>query len=216
MSAPALTFACTVAVALLLVAEARGLGALRALAKLTASSAFVAVALVLGGLQTGYGRWIVAALVLGWLGDALLLSERGAAFLGGLAAFLLSHLCFAAGFVSGGVAAGAMLGAAVLALAAGALIWRWLRPYPSGVMRVAVPAYVAVILAMCCAAAGHAVAQGHAAVLAGALLFAASDLAVARERFVARSLVNKLWGLPTYFAAQLLLAWTVAPTPTRG
>jgi uncharacterized membrane protein YhhN len=43
-------------------------------------------------------------------------------------------------------------------------------------------------------------------VAAGALLFAASDLAVARDRFVRPALRNKLWGLPAYFAAQLLLA----------
>jgi hypothetical protein len=37
----------------------------------------------------------------------------------------------------------------------------------------------------------------------------ASDVAVARDRFVVRSLANSLWGLPLYFVAQLLLAWTV-------
>jgi hypothetical protein len=37
----------------------------------------------------------------------------------------------------------------------------------------------------------------------------ASDVAVARDRFVAPSVGNRLWGLPLYFVAQLLLAWTV-------
>jgi hypothetical protein len=63
---------------------------------------------------------------------------------------------------------------------------------------------------MCVAAAGHAAAAGRWAVLAGALLFALSDLAVARDRFVHAGFANKLWGWPTYFGAQLLLAWTVA------
>jgi hypothetical protein len=43
----------------------------------------------------------------------------------------------------------------------------------------------------------------------GASLFAISDLSVARDRFVARAFVNRLWGLPLYFAAQLILASTV-------
>lgn len=215
MPATALTLGCGVAVALLLLAETRGLHAWRAVAKLAASSCFVAVALVLGATQSAYGRWIVAALLLGWVGDALLLSERSAAFLAGLGAFLLSHLCFGAAFVVGGIAPGAVALAAVPALLAGTAIWRWLRPHATGAMRFAVPLYVVVILSMCCAAAGHAVAQQHTMALAGALLFAASDLAVARERFVARSPINKLWGLPAYFAAQLLLAWTVA-RPTGG
>ena len=42
----------------------------------------------------------------------------------------------------------------------------------------------------------------------GALGFFLSDLAVARERFVAKGFTNKLWGLPLYYGAQLLLAWT--------
>lgn len=69
-------------------------------------------------------------------------------------------------------------------------------------------AYVVVISAMVACAAGAFGATGDAALLAGAVAFFLSDLAVARERFVARSFANKLWGLPLYYGAQLLLAWT--------
>lgn len=207
--------ACGVAVVLLLWVERRGLPAWRAPLKLSASSGFVAVALLLGATGSDYGRWILAALALGWLGDALLLSERSAWFVSGLVAFLLSHLCFGAAFVSGGVAPRAVAVSAVPALAAGIVIWRWLRPYPSGVLRVAVPVYGVVILAMCALAVGYAEAHQRWIALDGAVLFAVSDLAVARDRFVARSFDNKLWGWPTYFAAQLLLAWTVV-YPNRG
>jgi len=44
----------------------------------------------------------------------------------------------------------------------------------------------------------------------GASLFFVSDLAVARDRFVARAFVNRLWGLPAYYIAQLLVAWALA------
>ena len=46
-------------------------------------------------------------------------------------------------------------------------------------------------------------------VIAGALGFAISDLAVARDRFVAHQFSNKLWGLPLYYGAQLMLAASV-------
>lgn len=216
MSAPlALTLACIAAVALLLLAERRGLRPARAVLKLAASSCFVALAVVLGAAQSVYGQWLLAALVLGWLGDALLLSDRSGWFMAGLVAFLLSHLGFGAAFVSGGVSATGLAVALLPALATGVAVWRWLGPRLQGVFRVAVPVYVAAILLMCCAAAGHAAARGAWLALAGAVLFAVSDLAVARERFVARGFVNKLWGWPTYFAAQLMLAWTAA-TPHGG
>ena len=53
-------------------------------------------------------------------------------------------------------------------------------------------------------------------VLVGALLFTASDLSVARDRFVKQGYVNRLWGWPTYFVAQLVLAWTVATASVAG
>jgi uncharacterized membrane protein YhhN len=68
---------------------------------------------------------------------------------------------------------------------------------------------VAVISAMVATAAGAFGAGAGGLLLAGALAFFASDLAVARERFVERSFANKLWGLPLYYGAQLLLASTV-------
>jgi uncharacterized membrane protein YhhN len=45
--------------------------------------------------------------------------------------------------------------------------------------------------------------------LAGAALFFVSDLAVARDRFVAHGFANRLWGLPAYYAGQLLIAWSI-------
>jgi uncharacterized membrane protein YhhN len=64
--------------------------------------------------------------------------------------------------------------------------------------------------------AAIAVARGHALpepqrclFLIGAALFFVSDLAVARDKFVDRTVVNRMWGLPTYFAGQLLIAWTL-------
>lgn len=217
MSAAALASAlCAAAVAGLLVADRRGWAPGRVLGKMGASSAFVAVAALLGAWGTPYGRWVLAALVLGWIGDALLLSRRDAAFRAGLGAFLVSHLGYAGAFLTGALSATALGVALVLAAAFGAAVLRWLWPHTPPDFRVPVLAYVVVILAMCTLAAGHAAASGRWAVLGGALLFAASDLSVARDRFVEDAYLNRLWGWPAYFAAQLVLAWSVAGGPAAG
>jgi uncharacterized membrane protein YhhN len=205
-----LSVACCVAVGVLLLVDRLELGAWRAVAKLTASTLFVLVAWSLGALRSAYGQWIVAALCLGWLGDALLLSRAPKAFMGGLLAFLLSHLALAAAFASSGLWVATMAVATLPALGVGAIVLRWLLPHTPADFKLPVVAYVVVILAMCVAAAAYAAATGHWAALLGALMFASSDLAVARDRFVQPGHINRLWGWPMYFAAQLVLAWTVA------
>jgi len=204
-----LTEGCLAAVLALLVVDRQGWPIGRVVAKLAASTGFVLVALALGATGTRYGQLILGALLLGWVGDALLLSRAAKAFLGGLGAFLLSHLLFAAAFATGALSWPAMGVAAVVALVFGAVVLRWLLPHTPAEMRVPVLAYVVVILAMCITAAGHAVATQRWMVLLGAVMFAASDIAVARERFVRPGFINQLWGWPAYFVAQLVLAWTV-------
>ena len=46
--------------------------------------------------------------------------------------------------------------------------------------------------------------------LVGAVMFYGSDLAVARDRFVAPGFSNRAWGLPLYYAAQLVIAASTA------
>jgi len=212
-TASLLTFACLSCVAWQVLLPARAGPWAHALAKLGASTFFVLLAVSLGALASRYGQFVLAALLLSWVGDALLLSRRTPAFLAGLGAFLAAHVLYAAAFLLGDTSPVAMAVAFVVALAAGAVVLRWLRPHVPGDMKAPVIAYVVVILAMCIAASGYAFASGPWTVLAGAVMFAASDLAVARERFVAPSRFNAQWGLPLYFAAQLLLASTVAAHP---
>ena len=177
--------------------------------KVLASSAFVAVAWVLPGSAGDYGRLIVAALALSWVGDVCLLSARSSLFLTGLAAFLAAHLAFAAAFAQGAVDATALAAALVALVAAGALTMRWLWARLSTPYRGAVGAYVVAIVAMCALAIASSVAAADWRVAAAALGFAASDLAVAREQFVKASVLNKLWGLPLYYLSQLALAWSI-------
>lgn len=205
-----LTLACLAAVAGLLLAERTGKPAAHGVLKLGASSAFVLVALSLDAAASNYGRWLLAALAVSWLGDAALLSRRRSAFLGGLAAFLVAHLCFAFAFFAGALSVPVFVAALVPALVVGIAIGRWLWPHLGASYRGPVAAYLVAILAMCAAAAGYGAATGRWQVPLGAVMFAASDVAVARDRFVARSFRNKAWGLPVYYLAQLILAWSVA------
>lgn len=197
------------ATALVLAERAQATLAVRAVFKLSASTAFILLALVQGALNSAYGHWILAALILSWLGDAFLLSRNSRLFRAGLFAFLAGHLCFAWAFHASGASVFAILIAALHAAVIGALLLNWLWPHLPAGDKAPVLVYIVVILLMCVAAASYATASGNWIVLPAAVAFAVSDMSVARDRFIARSWHNRAWGLPLYFAAQLALAWSV-------
>lgn len=217
----ALTFACAASCGVLVLAEWRSLPQLRVVAKLVASAAFVLLgvdAFRIGHDPTrvAFGQWIFVGLVLGAIGDAALLGRGKRWFLAGLVAFLLGHLAYViAALVIEPVATWLSLGGMLVALPviAGAIALALLWPR-LGAMKLPVILYVITIVTMVVAAI--AVARGttlpapqRLRFVAGAGLFFLSDLAVARDRFVARERTNKLWGLPAYYAGQLLIAWSV-------
>jgi uncharacterized membrane protein YhhN len=199
---------CATGVAGCLLAEARGSVRGLWLAKPAASAAFLWAALAWGALDSRFGSGLAVGLALCVAGDVLLIPRASRASLrAGMLAFGLGHACFAAAFASRGVAPG---GAALGAVAAGTLVagaWRWLRPHLAAEERRAVALYLAAIGLMLATATGAAARAAPWPAALGAWLFAASDLAVARDRFVSRSFASTLWGLPAYYAAQLLIAW---------
>jgi len=198
------------AVVALLFFERMGLRAGVWLAKPLASTAFLAVALEADALATPYGRAILAGLTLSWLGDVLLIPRRSPRqFLAGVASFLLGHVTYAIAFVTRGIDTGAASVTAVIVFALAALVLRWLSPHVGADMKLAVPAYVLVISLMVIAAVGTYTHLGNAWIPVGAIGFYLSDLSVARDRFVAEEFVNRIWGLPLYYAAQVVLAWSV-------
>jgi len=218
-------------VGLLLLGEKRD-APWRGWAKGAASIGFIATAIAAGAADTTYGAWVLAALCLGWVGDIALVSSQRKWFLLGLGSFLLSHLTYIGAFATVRPhALVAVLVAAGLLLPA-ALVGRWLWPHLGADMRGPVVAYIAVITAMVAAAAGAvagAVASRSflvgaaifidpnagapfpdwlwpATVMTAAVAFYLSDVSVARDRFVAPGFGNRIWGLPLYYAAQLLFA----------
>jgi uncharacterized membrane protein YhhN len=179
------------------------------LAKPLASTGFLLTALAAGALSSAYGRTVLVALALGWLGDVLLIPKQSrSAFVAGLASFLLGHLAYAVAFLVRGVDPEAAAVAALLVAIVSLAVARWLWPFVPDRLRLPVAAYVGVISLMVVCALGVAAFRAHTTIALGALAFYASDLAVARQRFVGESFTNKLWGLPLYYGAQLLLAAT--------
>jgi uncharacterized membrane protein YhhN len=207
---PLLTIGCLVAAAGLVVAELQDWDGLKRGFKLAASTAFVLVALSLNAATSTYGQLVLVALVLSWIGDACLLSQRSAWFLFGLGFFLLAHVAYSAAFVSGELNTHVLVAALALMTVIGAIALRWLWRRLDSFHKAAVCAYTVAIVTMCSLAVAHSAATRSWLVAVGALAFAASDISVARDRFVAADFLNRAWGLPVYYSAQLLLAWSVA------
>ncbi|MDQ1242589.1 MAG: hypothetical protein QG550_1841 [Pseudomonadota bacterium] len=202
---------CAVAVAGLLVAEYRRSRAGLWLAKPIASLAFIWAGLAAGALDSGYGQLVLLGLVLCLVGDVLLIPlERPAVFRAGVFAFLAGHVAYSAAFLTRpldplGLAAGTVL----LAVVVGAVL-RWIGPTLPAGMVWPVRVYMIVIGLMSALACGVTAAGGPWAVAVGALAFTASDVSVARDRFVRHEFVNRAWGLPLYYAAQIAIATTPA------
>jgi uncharacterized membrane protein YhhN len=197
------------AVAGLLVAERRESQAGKWVCKPLASAGFVGAAFA-AGVHDRFAAAVAVALLLSLAGDVLLIARSSAAFRAGLFSFLLGHVAFGAAFVVRGVrpaiAAVALVGLAAVSVP----VARWLLPHVAAKMRAPVIAYVVVITLMVALAAGTVAAHGHPILLVAAIAFFLSDLSVARDRFVAHQFVNRAWGLPLYYGAQLLFAWSLS------
>jgi uncharacterized membrane protein YhhN len=200
---------CLACCAALVLAEYRAWPRAKAFFKVAASTAFVVLALQLGAPASTYGRWVLLALALSWIGDVLLLSSRDRPFLLGIASFLLAHVVFSLAFAQQPTSAAGLLTGFVLMSLPGLAVVLWLRRHLTSFYRVAVGAYVLAIVAMCSVAIAASAASGAWWLAAGALAFAVSDVSVARDRFVTPGFVNRAWGLPLYYAAQLVLASSV-------
>ncbi|MFC3576069.1 lysoplasmalogenase [Streptomyces yaanensis] len=150
----------------------------------------------------GGPRLLVAALLLGWGGDVLLLSHADAAFLAGMASFAAGHICYLVLFRRYGSAArtgGAWLtGAYGIALVATvALLWPDL---PAG-LRVPVAGYSLLLTAMAYGATRLGLVAG-----AGGALFMLSDTLIATGVADWPQLPRPdFWIMLTYIAAQFLL-----------
>ena len=173
-----------------------------------------------GAMETDFGRLIFAGLVLSALGDALLLSARRLFFLSGMTAFGLAHILYGAAFLGAAIAVEGpfpwsveLLGVLLAALF-GHGVMRRLWPNLLAPWRGPATAYAVVISLMLAAALGGMMAYALPIPFAvGAVLFAVSDISVARDRLTATDSGSRIWGLPLYFLAQLVIATSLLQMP---
>lgn len=200
---PALVTA--VFVALLLIAEWKGSARGRWLTKPVASLGFVVAGAMQPAIASRDGKCILAALAVSAIGDVLLIPKSKKTFQAGVFAFLLAHLAFAAAFLVRGVSwPGTLLAAAPLAGIA-VPVARVVLPKAEE-LKGAVAVYIVVVTAMAALAVGTAVREHAPLVGIAGLMFWCSDLAVARDTFLKPGFVNRLWGLPLYYGAQIVFA----------
>ncbi len=161
-------------------------------------------------LSEPYARAIVLGLLFSLAGDILLVL-RGDRFLFGLAAFLVGLLCYAVAFADGASAPGFLWALLILAIV-GASVLGYLWSALSGMMKVAVSAYVFVMVLMAALAMGRAtgsISGGKLEAAIGAVLFMASDAMLAVDRFKRPFHLEHALGLSSYFAGQFLIALSV-------
>ncbi len=176
------------------------------LAKPTASAGFLLAAWGFGAADSAYGQVVLIALVFAAAGDVLLIADSEVSFLAGLGSFLLGHVGFGVAFVVRGVVVlDAAVVFAVLAVPA-IVVWRWLSGHVPEGMKLPVVSYIVVITLMVALGASTFRQWPNWVLLLGVVGFYLSDLSVARDRFVHESFSNRLWGLPLYYGAELLLA----------
>ena len=183
---------------------------LERIAKPATLLALIVLALVVPARTPGVQPWLAAALVLGLIGDVLLLPPGRLA--AGLVAFLLGHLAYLVAFLAlplagWGAAAGVVAGLAMIGVVGGQIV-RAARP--SG-LEVAACVYLTVI----CVMAVAATATLMPALIVGAWLFVASDAMLGWGEFVAAGATAgrsrggpglRLGVIVTYHVAQALLA----------
>jgi uncharacterized membrane protein YhhN len=197
----------------LLAAEKRDSLAGKLMTKPLASLGFILLAVVQPHPDPGYYGWLLAGLIFCLGGDVFLALPQKPMFLLGLISFLLGHVLYVGGFLSL-VAIGAWGQAGTLVIIViSAAVFIWLKPH-LGSMLGPVVIYITVISLMLIGALAvfnsDAVAdRGRLLIFSGAILFYLSDLFVARNRFVKKEYVNRLVGLPLYYAGQYLLALSV-------
>jgi len=199
-------FICILACGLTLWFQNKQQPALAGIFKTLASLSFFlpALWLVINGQTNVFSLLLTFGFGLSLAGDVLLIKTSDKRlFLLGLLTFLLAHIAYAWAFIDAGVKHYELKVTALVVIAAMIGCYVWLYKHLKGLMKTAVPAYLAAIGLMLIAAMLTRHPAQHL-IVAGAVLFVLSDLFVARQRFVSPGFNNRLLGLPLYYAGQLL------------
>jgi uncharacterized membrane protein YhhN len=175
--------------------------------------ALIVVALVLGAAGTSIGGWLLAGLVLGLVGDVLLLDESETRFKLGLGSFLAGHVAYVVSFTQLGLRPAGWAWGAWVVLFCCLVATRRVVPatFLRGGRTLALPValYTVVIGAMVIVAFD----TGAWRIALGSAVFAASDSMLAVDRFVAPRRGARLVVMVTYHVGQaLIVAGVLAAT----
>ena len=198
---------------LLLVYERREAKKFRLITKTILSCIFVLAAFLQVSSVPSYASYVILALILCLVGDVCLALPGERAFQAGLVAFLLGHVFYVLSFSHLLPVVKWPLPGAVPFWILSLLIFLYLRPALKA-MVVPVAAYILVITVMVSGAWAVLVqatfsSGGRVLIFLGAFLFYISDIFVARNQFIKGAFINRLIGLPLYYAGQFLLAFSI-------
>jgi uncharacterized membrane protein YhhN len=128
----------------------------------------------------------------------------------GLLAFAGAQALYTAGFFARSSMDILSIAVAGVVMATTAVaILAWLSPHLPEAMKTPVAVYVGVISVMVVAAFGTSGTLVDPRIPTAAVLFVISDVFVARQQFVVQDPWNRIVGLPTYYSAQVLFAFTI-------
>lgn len=184
--------------------------ALYVLAKTVASAGFVALAVAVGAARSGWTGIALAGLALAAVGDVVLGLRGKRAFIAGMASFALAHAVLSAAFLVRGTEPRLLAALAIAVAVPAVLAWRAYHLRVPLRLRIAVAVYLAIVSTMAASGLASGVAHRMPLLGLGAVLVAASDVAVARERFGTPAFANKVFGLPSYYLGQTLIALALA------
>ena len=160
-----------------------------------------------------YTLFIIICLLFCLGGDVFLALPQERMFLFGLVSFLLGHICYVIGFIwIAGPSKMTLIGVIVTVVLSGP-VYIWLKPH-LGTMKKPVIAYILVISFMFISAWSvlgmpRQPFMARLLVFAGAACFYLSDIFVALDRFLKNAFVNRLLGLPLYYLAQFMIAFSI-------
>ncbi len=191
-----------------------------AFAKILCSGLFLLTAfLEVTGEHTGYSIWITVGLALSMLGDVFMIGKQRRWLAVGLVSFLLAHVAYlvaALPLVSLAYVSPIGLGLTTAGvLIAGLATLGRVGPH-LGHLKFPCYVYFAALGLMTIVSVSAWLTEpwqtGRGLLALGAVLFLLSDVAVALQRFLGDDFRTRLWGLPCYYAAQFMLAFSVSRT----
>ena len=181
--------------------------------KTVLSLLFIVTAISQIHLMQPYTLFIVIGLLFCLGGDVFLALPQDRMFLLGLISFLLGHVCYVIGFVWISGPSGMTLIGAIVTIVLGVVVYLWLKPH-LGSMKIPVIAYILVISLMFIGAWSvlgmpQQPLAARLSIFVGAACFYISDIFVARDRFLKNAFTNRLLGLPLYYTAQFMIAFSI-------